>query len=190
MMGGRMVKRRMAMAAIVSALFFATKTVPAETMDLQNFLNDHNTIKVYVELKNSSGDDKVDVNLLKKMLEESFAGRRSHDFVVVKAAGEADLIMKGDITEYAWAEHDPVDHVYGIGAAALDAAMDENYARIQVQTSLVETGHNQTLWSDRVMATMTKKPMPKETSYEMIYPRFIKSVMIEIFKKRARGGAL
>jgi len=79
---------------------------------------------------------------------------------------------------------DPVDEVYGVASAALDAAMIENYARMHVQTDLVAAKKNRILWSDRVKATMTRKDMPREKSYELIYPKFIKSVTIEIFKKR------
>jgi len=92
--------------------------------------------------------------------------------------------------EYVWLKEDPIDQVYGIEAAALDAAMIENYARIQVQAALIATKHNRTLWSDRVKATMTKGVMPKESSYELVYPRFIKSIMIEMFKKRATDALL
>lgn len=179
-----MIKRCVAAAIIVSALFFITKPAAGATADFQSFLKDHSSVKVYVDIKNISGDDKVDINLLKKLLEEAFAARKSHKFVVVQTAAEADLILKGDVTEYVWMKDDPIDQVYGIEAAAIDAAMVENYARIQVQAALVAAKHNRILWSDRVKATMTKGVMPKESSYEIVYPRFIKSIMIEIFKKR------
>lgn len=186
-----MIKRCMAAAVVVSALIFiVAKLAVADTADFQNFLKDHSTVKVYVDLKNSSGDNKVDANLLKKLIEEAFTARKAHSFIVVQTAEQADLIFKGDIIEYIWMENDPIDQVYGLETAALDAALSENYARIQIQTSLITTKHNRMLWSDRVKATMTKKPMPKEASYELIYPRFVKSAMIEIFRKPTTGGVL
>lgn len=182
-----MIKTCVVTAVIVSALFFITKTVAETTADFQSFLKDHSSVKIYVDIKNSSGDDKVDINLLKKLLEEAFAARKSHKFIVVQTTGDSDLILKGDVTEYVWMKDDPIDQVYGIESAVIDAAMVENYARIQVQAALVAAKHNRILWSDRVKATMTKDVMPKESSYEIIYPRFIKSIMIEIFKKRTTG---
>ncbi|MFA5146721.1 MAG: hypothetical protein WC515_05060 [Candidatus Omnitrophota bacterium] len=179
-----MVRTFVAAAVVSAALFCTALPASAATAEFQDFLKENPTVKICVEIKNSSGDEKVDANMLKKLIEEAFASRKSHNFIVVPAASEADLILRGDVTEYVWTENDPIDQVWGAGAAAMDAAMVEDYARIHVQSELISTKHNRVLWSDRVKATQTQKSMPKEASYEIVYQRFVKAIMIEIFRKR------
>jgi len=181
--GGSAMKRFMAVAVLVSVLFFASNTTVFASTELQEYLKEHSSMKVCVELINSSGDAKVDVPLLKKMIEEAFATRKAYSFTVVQTALEADIVFKGDIKEYIWMKDDPVDEVYGIGAAAMDAAIIENYARIQIQSEIIDVKKNSVLWTDKVKATMTKKDMPIGESYTLIYPKLIKSEMIEIFRK-------
>jgi monomeric isocitrate dehydrogenase len=124
---------------------------------------------------------------LKKMIEDAFAARTRYKFTVVQTPQEANIIFRGDIVEYIWMKEDPIDEVYGIGAAAMDAAFIENYARIQIQSEIIDVKKNSVLWSDKVKATMTKKDMPIEESYALIYPKIIKSEVIEIFRKANQG---
>ena len=176
-------RRFMAVVVLVSVLFFASNTAVFASTELQEYLKKHNSMKVCVELMNSSADDKVDVALLKNMIEEAFATRKAYNFTVVQTAQDADIVFRGDIKEYIWTKDDPVDEVYGIGAAAMDAAIIENYARIQIQSEIIDVKKGSVLWSDKVKATMTKKDMPIGESYALIYPKLIKSEMIEIFRK-------
>jgi len=180
-------KRFMTVAVLVSVLFFAANTAVFASSQLQEYLKAHSSMKVCVELINSSTDDKVDVVLIKKMIEEAFATRKAYNFTVVQTAKEADILFKGDIKEYIWMKDDPVDEVYGIGSAAMDAAIIENYARIQIQSEIIDLKKNSVLWSDKVKATMTKKDMPIGESYALVYPKLIKSEMIEIFRKSKQG---
>lgn len=179
-----MTKRYMAAIFVAAALSFAVKPVSAVPEGLQNFLDGRGTVKVCVELTNSSGDAKVDVNALKRHLEEGFAARKAYNFTIVELPAEADMILKGNIIEYIWLATDPIDQVWGLGAAAMDAAISENYARIQVDTQLIAAKNDRLIWNDRVQATMTKLVMPQSASYDLIYDKFVKSLMIELFRKR------
>jgi len=181
-----MIKKYMAAALVAAALSFAVKPAAAIPEGLRSFLDGQDAIKVCIELTNSSGDDKVDINLLKEHLEEAFLARKAHRFTVVEFSDEADMILKGNVIEYIWLKNDPVDQVWGLGSAAMDAAMSENYARIQVDTELISAKHDKLLWSDRIQATMTQPVMLRDASYDLIYHRFVKSLMIELFKRRRR----
>ena len=97
-----MLKWCVGVATVVAALFLFTQTSMAGSESFQSFLQEYPAPKVFVELKNSSGDDKVDLKLLKKMIEDALAARKSNKFVIVGSAGDADLIFKGDVTEYVW----------------------------------------------------------------------------------------
>lgn len=164
---------------------FAANTAICMTEGLKNFLNDNPTVKIYLDIGNTSSDKNVDPALIKKFLEEGFLARKSYNFIIVNSAQEADLVLKGDIKEYVWQEFDPVDQVWGVGSAAMDAATSDNYARMQVQMELISAKNNRILWSDKVQSTMTQHIMPKDSSYELVYKRFVKSFMKEVFRKRA-----
>jgi len=178
------IKRYLAAVAAGLMFLFISKTSAALSAELKDYLSNHHDVKVCVELKNSSGDGNIDVSMLKKIVEEAFRDRKSYSFTIVNTAGEADIVFKGDITEYVWLENDPVDNIWSIGSAAIDAATKDNYARMQVASELVTTNNNRVLWSDKVQADVTVHVMPRESSYELIYKRFAKSVMIKIFRKR------
>lgn len=176
--------KKIAIVSAVAILLFSAAMVLAIPAEFKSFLEGRSNIKICVELKNSSKDDKVDMDRLKKLIEEAFASRKSHSFVVVSSPAEADLIMRGDITEYVWLDTDPVDQVWGVGPAAMDAATSDNYARIQAQVEMVDVKHNRVIWSEKVQANVTKHIMPKDASYELVYQRFIRSLMVELFRKR------
>lgn len=179
-----MVRKYAVLVLIAAVLFFIAKTAIAMPAELKNFLDEHNnTVKIYIELKNSSGDNKVNISLLKKLLEESFTNRKSYAFVIANTADEADMVLKCDIKEYKWLEVDPVDEVWGIGAAAMDAAISDNYAAMQVETQIVDARHNRVIWNDKVQASVTQHIMPKDSSYELVYPRFVQSLGKELFRK-------
>jgi hypothetical protein len=154
--------------------------MPAEFKD---YLEKHGDVKIYTELKNSSGNSKVDISLLKSLIDQSFESRTSYEFIIVGSADKADILLKGDITEYIWSEIDPVDQVWGIGSAAIDAATAENYARLQAKMEIVAVETGRVIWSDKVQATVTRHVMPEDLSYELVYDRFVKSLKTILFKK-------
>lgn len=171
---------------VVVAVAFLILTIAAWAMPeaFKSFLQDNSPTKVCVEFKNSCGDEKIEVNKLKVMLEDAFAARKSHKFVISETPAGADLVLKCDIVEYVWQESDPVDQVWGVASAATDAASSDNYARMQVRAELIDVKHGRAIWSDKVQANVTKTPMPKEASYEPVYKRFVKHFMVSLFKKR------
>ena len=179
-----MVRKLAVLAVAIAALFFTVSSFAVMTVETESFLRNHNEVKVFVDIKNASGDEKVNIELLKTSLESAFAGRKAHKFTIVKTAEEADMILRGNVVEYVWSESDPIDQVWGLGSAAMDAAMQENYARIQADMQLVAAKGMTKLWSDRVQATMTKGVMPKDESYAQVYGIFTKTIMKEMFKER------
>lgn len=179
-----MLKKYLVAVVIVSVLFLAANMVHAASEELKSFLKEHNTVKICIDLKNSSGDGNVDINRLKELLEKGFSSRKANEFIIVNSEAECDIVLKGDIKEYAWMDTDPVDQVWGFGPAAMDAATSENYARMQMQTEIITADNKKVLWSDKIQANMTKSAMPKDASYELVYNRFVKTIMTEIFKKR------
>lgn len=170
---------------ILQFLSFLTGAAFGITAELKSFLQDYPTVRFYIEMKNSTSDDKVDKDILKKLLEDGLLARKSHRFVKAEKIEDADLVIKGDIVEYAWAQTDPLDEVWGVGAAAADAVILDNYARMQVRVELIKAKNKSVIWSDKIQSNVTQHVMPKDSSYELVYNRFVKSFMITIFKKRA-----
>jgi len=177
-----MVKRSVT-AFVVLVSLFITDMALSMPEELKSFLKDRRQVRICIDLKNSSADKRVDTALLKKILEEGFLARRSYDFQIADTPDKADLILDGDVKEYLWQTVDPVDEVWGAVSTAMDAAIADNYARMQVQMELIEAKNSRVIWSDKVQSTVTHHVMPQDASYDIVYKRFLKSLMTELFKK-------
>ncbi len=148
---------------------------------------DGKTVKVFVaDIKDSTTEHEVDAVALKKEIERALAERRSIRFQVVDAAADAEIVIDTNITEFVWSDHDPIDMVIGLGAAAADAAMVEDYARLQADVTVTNAKSKQ-LWKDRVLATITKKPMSNVESIPLVSENFAKSFIKFCFTKSKSG---
>src|SRR3990167_788870 len=119
-------------AVLLTALLFLGNTGFCQSQSLYPLFNKKPLVRVVVALPTDVSEEKlVNASAFKKELESAFAARKSIRFQAVQAPGEADLMIDSEITEYYWTDHDPVDMLMGVGATAMDAAMVENYARLQ-----------------------------------------------------------
>ncbi len=145
-------------------------------------------VKVFMSpIKDSTANRKVDPVILKTRLEEALKARKSTKFVVVQTAQEAELSIDADIKDFWWTDHDPVDMITGLSGAAADAVIVEDYARLQVDVKVTEVSKNRIIWQDRVMATVTKKPMSEAESLPLIMDDFANTFIRQCFgRKKAR----
>jgi hypothetical protein len=154
---------------------------------MTDFFDKLHVIKTYLEsITNSSGHDKIDVDVVKENIENAFLSRLSHQFEIVNKKSEADIIINADITEYFWTEEDPVDLVFSPIAAAADAAKSEPYARMQALFIIYDGRTGKELWNQSVSSTITKGTMTKEEAYGLTYERLGKNLIKKLFKKRRR----
>lgn len=173
--------------AFCISLFHCKDAYAAKRKHIIEFFNEEGVIETYIpDIKNSSGDNNVNVGALKNLIEEALAARRSHTLDIVSSEASADIIVEVDVVEYFWTEEDPVDLVFSPIAAGIDKAKDENYARMQVDIIVRNAKNGRELWNDRVQSTITDGTMEKDESYGRSYERIAKNFTKKLFKKPKR----
>ena len=189
------------MVFTIIATVMSPAGVCADKKNLYMMLDDVKEVKTYVEdITDSSGQADENIRAsFKKKLEDALIARHSINFVIVNDVKDADIAIYGDITERIWLEVDPIDQVQGISSAALDAAIQENYTRMQAVFS-VERGEKKkvlkslrrafkrsdVLWERKIQATITKGVMPEEESIPMVEDRLVKVFIRKCFSKKAK----
>jgi hypothetical protein len=173
--------------------------------NLYTELEDIRGIRIYVAdvIDNSGGEMKGMLADAKKAIEDAFASRMSLDFKIVNSEADADLIIIVKVEERIWLDHDPIDSDKGIGfpATLADAALDEDYARIQADV-IVKKGPNASrdvakalrrlhirgdiVWEKKVTATVTKMEMTEEASKPLIEERLAHIILRKCFGKKNR----
>jgi hypothetical protein len=172
--------------------------------NLYTELEDVRGIRVYVaDVTDSSGKMQGMLADTKKAIENEFASRMSLDFKIVSNKADADFIIKVDIEERIWLDHDPIDSDKGVGtpATVADVMLDEDYARIQADV-IIEKGPNPSrgvakalkslrvrgdvVWKREITATVTKMDMTEEASKPIIEERLAHIIMRNCFGKKAK----
>ncbi len=142
------------------------------------------SVKVYVApVEDATAEKVVSAEMLKTQLEEALKARRSVTFVIVSTPEEAEITVASSISEYLWTDHDPIDMLVGIGGTAMDAAVTEDYARLQANFTVTNVKSGRPLWKERVMATITKKPMSQADSIPLVTADLAKQFVQTAFAK-------
>ena len=183
-----------AISLLCSTYVYAERKDPMAAL-----IDSDSVIKTYVaDIKNSSGNNKIDLKDLKDALENVLASRPPRKFEfsgkgdrtkfkIVENPSEADIAVNTLITEYLWTEDDPVDMIVGVPSIAYDALTKENYARMQVVMTVNDTKSGMLLWEDSLKATITDKTMAEKESYDRINERIAKVFIRELFKRSEMG---
>jgi hypothetical protein len=145
------------------------------------------TVKVFVaDIKDSTQDHAMDAQTLKTELQKALTERRSIRFLIVPTAAEAQLTIDTNISEFMWSNNDPIDMLVGVGAVAADAAMVEDYARLQAEVIITDQRTSKIVWKDRVLASVTKKPMSQAESLPLVAEKYAKTFIKNCFSKKSR----
>ena len=136
---------------------------------------------------NQSQNEKVKAAGLKQAIEKAFLERKSTRFQIASASENADILIETAVTEYYWTNHDPVDMLVGIGATAMDAAVVENYARLQADMIVKDAKKGSVLWRDRLMATITGGKLTEENAPDLINEDLGKVFVRTCFGKKKAG---
>ncbi len=143
-------------------------------------------VKVYVApAEDSTSTHDIDTAVLKTKLEEALKGRKSIRFQIVENAADADLTIESQVVGYVWTDHDPVDMLVGIGGAAADAALVEDFASTEVDMKVTDTKSKIVVWRDRIRASVTKKQMSRPDSVPLVSDQLAKTFIKECFSKRS-----
>jgi len=145
-------------------------------------------VKVFVaNVKDSTKDHEVNSQTLRNELEKALTDRKSIHFQVVPTTEEAQIVIDTDIKEFMWTDHDPIDMLIGVVGIATDAVYVEDYARLQADVTITDKHSQRPLWKERVLATVTKKPMSKVESLPIITKNFVEEFIKNCFSKRRKS---
>ena len=176
-------------AMIFVIAFFASATcVPSgageNEVNILEYFDEQYVTRVYVsDIVNSTDNEEVEIAFLKELLENAFLDRVSQDFEIARTRESADVALDMKITEYLWTDEDPVDNLLGIGGVVMDAAKQENYARMIAKFTLTDIKTGDVVWEDTLKATITDEEMSEGDSYEMIYDRIVKVFTMNLFSR-------
>ena len=168
--------------------------------NLYSVLEDAKVVNVYIgDITDSSGQAGDMIPGFRKALENELKTRQTINFVTVEKEDDADIIISCDINERIWLANDPIDQIHGLGAIAADAAINENYARMQADF-IVKKGprkmvfrnigrlfkRRNTLFDEELQATITQGNMPEEESKPLLEKRMAEVFMRKCFAKNAK----
>ncbi len=161
----------------------------AETGDLYERYSKSSEVKVHVSTpKETDPKGVIDTEAFKKALEKALVERKSIHFKVVEKASEATLSIEVDIQGFYFSEHDPVDMLMGVGMAAMDAAKQDHFARLEGVYRVLDAKDGRVLWKEALIASLTDEKMTEAESKIKILDRasdvFIKTAFGR--KKRTR----
>ena len=166
------------------SLLCAASLLAAEAGNLYPLFHDK-TVRVYVaEVKDTTPEHETDPKILKTKIEEALKRRKSIRFEVTQDPSAAEIAVETEVYEFMWTDHDPVDMLMGAAATAYDIATVEDYARLQADMSVRDAKTKKELWKERVMATITKKEMPRKDSTPLVAEELAKVFIKDCFSKR------
>jgi len=150
-------------------------------------MGDTGAVKVYVaditESIDPTATHRPDVESLKALIQDAHATRVSLSFDLVLNKEEADIVVHCEITEFLWTDDDPIDMISGVGPLVMDVMMNENYARMTADFSVLGNKHGRKLWERTLVATVTEKEMSRPDSVYMINERMVEVFMRDCYSK-------
>jgi len=179
--------RSLIICGLFLSLVFLGSSYARRAKSIYDLFEKNPLLKVYIsDIKNSSGDRKLDLRKIKREVENGFSRRKSHRFMVMATDREADIVIDIDVVEYYFTLTDPVDMVIGIIGIAADAAKTDHYARLQANCTVTDTTNNRVVWEEKVLSTKNHSTMTKEESYDIMYEEFAKSFLRRLMKRPTR----
>jgi hypothetical protein len=143
-------------------------------------------VKVYVSAPiDNATNKKADLAGLKTALENALKERKSISFEIVGSPEAADYTIDTSVTEFFWTPNDPVDMIGGLSMAAADAALIQDYVRMQALFTIKEVKNGSEVWKDTLLSTVTKTGMSEEQSVPLINEDMSATFVKTAFGKKA-----
>lgn len=171
--------------ALCAAEVYARESRSARPKNL-NRLIDERVLIVYLN-NFTSETDKISADQFKDELKKFLQARIKERFEVTDKKETAEVYIDAKVNKYQYLEKDPVDQVSGGWSGLLvDAAVDQNYARIDVNMSIVRVKDNKTLWEKDFYSTVTRSNMPEADSIPRVIEQCCKQFVFMCFGKSKR----
>jgi len=146
-------------------------------------------IKVYMgKFINSSGSEKIDPGKFARVFGQTLEARKDIyiQFKLVENPDEADISISGEIKEYKYSEHDPIDMFMSTYTLILDAMTTQNYVGMVVNYTVKDPKTNKVLWSRRLRPSVTKSDMSEDQSTPLIIEKAANQFVSKCFKRPKR----
>lgn len=184
---------------LVFSMIFPQEASCRERENLYYILKDSKEIRTYIAGVTDSSGKCVDmIAPIRKHLEDALVTRMTLNFVLVQDKDDADITISCDIIERVWMENDPIDQIHGLSTIALDAAIQQEYARLRAVFTVTRgpgkmlfkraeriLRRRNILWQNEIKATIDKKGMTEEQSKPLLEERIAEVFMRECFSKTA-----
>jgi len=176
------------MVFVIAASILSVNDADARRKTPIEYFNDWGQTNVYIgEITNSTGDENINLEELRKNLDAAFFVRTKYDFKIVKDKSAADIIITVDVQEYKWAEHDFVNTL-PFSIKNLNPAADEHYARMQALITVKKASNNRKMWQDKLKATISNATMTEQQSYGMVSKRIVAIFIRELLKPESHDA--
>lgn len=146
-------------------------------------------IKVYMgKFIDSSGSEKINPEEFARVFGQTLEARKDIyiQFKLVENPDEADISISGEIKEYKYSEHDPIDMFMSTYTLILDAMVSQNYVGMIVNYTVKNPKTNKVLWSRRLRPSVTKPDMSEAQSTPLIMEEAAKQFVSKCFKRPER----
>lgn len=175
------------LAFLVSTILplYARPTMHRRGKNLHRLV-DHKTLKIYLgDIESNS--NKISKELFKKTIKDFLAARNKENFVITDTKDTAQVIINATLLDFKYLEKDPVDHLAGGWTGLLiDAAVDQNYARIDAEFEVIRVKDGRKLWNRKYYSTVTEGDMPEEESIPKVLNTCCKQFVFLCFSKSKR----
>lgn len=149
-------------------------------------LVEHKTLKVYLGSIESESE-KVSSEEFREALRDFLQSRKKENFIVTDTKEEAKIIINAKLLDYKYLEDDPVDQLSGgLTGLLVDAAVSQNYARVDVEFTVLRTKDNRKLWHREFYSTVTESDMPEPESIPKVLKQSCKQFVFLCFGKSKR----
>jgi hypothetical protein len=142
------------------------------------------TLKIYLgDFK--SDTDKVSPDNFKTILGDFLAKRKKEHFEIVSAKENSELVIDSKILSFTYLDKDPIDQfVGGTTGLIVDALVNQNYAKVQVEFTVYKTEDMKKIWSGKDAVSVTQTNMPEADSIPKVLNETSKRFVVLCFGRR------
>lgn len=170
--------------SIVESLY-AREPRPARAKNLYRLV-ENRALKVYLGSIESESE-KVSPEEFGEVIKNFLLGRSKERFVVTDSKESAEIVIDAKLLNYKYLEDDPVDQVVGgLSGLLVDAAVKQNYARVDVEFTVLKVKGSRKLWQRKFYSTVTESDMPEPESIPKVLKQCCKQFVFLCFGKSKR----
>ena len=165
---------------------YARESRSGRSKNLYRLVKDRKTLKVYLSNIESDAEE-ISSDIFRKTISDFLSKRGKENFLITDNKEAAEIVIDAKIIDYKYLEDDPVDQLAGgLTGLFVDAAVKQNYARIDVEFTVIRTRDSRRLWYRNFYSTVTESDMPEEESIPKVLKQCCKQFVFLCFSRSKR----